>query len=372
MAELSNGAAEPGGASPRPAPAPVSNGVDHGADSKTYTVTDTRSAGDAIAGLLFADEAPAKAGDTPTPPAPTGDKPSGGAEVEEPPDTGADESRPTGDDDKGPGEQPPPAAAIEPPTSWSTDEKQAFSQLPPALQQTVARRESQREAALTQRSQEAAEARRAYDGERQAAVAQRAEYLAGLQKMMVLAAPQAAALNNVDWVAVQANSPAEYTRLQAMKEDLKSRLGAIEAESQQVQQQFSAYQQQQLAEVVAKEHQALGEKMPDFSDPVKGNQLRKDLGTYLRDAGGFTPQEINTAYDHRLVVLATKAMLYDKQLANTASADAKRNNVAAQVRPPGTSQDNDRGPQTRLARQVNRFGRTNSVRDAGSLIAEIL
>src|SRR4029077_3188841 len=363
MAELSNGAADPGGASPPPAPAPVSNGADHSADSKTYTVTDTRSAGDAIAGLLFAD------GDPPAVPA---DKPSGEPPVQEPPDPGADESRPTEEDDKGPGEQPPPAAAIEPPTSWSTDEKQAFSQLPPALQQTVARRESQREAALTQRSQEAAEARRAYDGAQQAAVAQHAEYLAGLQRMMVLAAPEAAALNNVDWVAVAAQNPAEAVRLQAQRESLKSRLNAIDQEFQQGKTQLEQYQQQQLAEVVTKEHRALSEKMPDFSDPVKGNQLRKDLGTYLQDAGGFSAQEINNAYDHRLVVLATKAMLYDKQLAASASADAKRNNVAAPVRPPGTSQDNDRGPQSRLQRQVNRFGRTNSVRDAGSLIAELL
>jgi hypothetical protein len=331
MADLPNGAADPGGAPPPPAPA--SNGADHGAD-KTYTVTDARSAGDAIAGLLFG------ADDAPTPPAPAGDKPSG---ADEAPDTGADESRPTGpDDDKGSGEQP--QAAIEPPTSWSSDEKQAFSQLPPALQQTVARRESQREAVLTQRSQEAAEARRAYDGERQAAVAQRSEYLAGLQKMMVLAAPEAQALNNIDWVAVQAQSPAEYTRLHAMREALKSRLGAIEQEFQQGQQQLQQYQQQQLAEVVAKEHQALNEKMPDFSDTVKGNQLRKDLGTYLRDAGGFTPQEINTAYDHRLVVMATKAMLYDKQLANTASADAKRNNVR-----PGPTSWHQPGQRSRAA-----------------------
>jgi hypothetical protein len=234
MADLSNGAAEPGGASPPPAPAPVSNGADHSADSKTYTVTDTRSAGDAIAGLLFAD-------DTPTPPAPAGDKPSGEPSVEEPPDTGADESRPTGpEDDKGPGEQPP-AAAIEPPTSWSSDEKQAFSQLPPALQQTVARRESQREAVLTQRSQEAAEARRAYDGAQQAAVAQHAEYLAGLQRMMVLAAPEAQALQEVDWVALAENNPAEYTRLQARKESLKSRLNTINQEFEQGHQQLSAY-----------------------------------------------------------------------------------------------------------------------------------
>lgn len=362
----SDAAANAGGATPAAAPAsaPVSNGADHGA-SKSFTVTDTRSAGDAIAGLLFDGDAPADK----APPSKADDQPSGG---DPPPDTGADESRLTGDDDKGSGEQPPPAAAIEPPKSWTTDEQQAFTQLPPTLQQTISRRESQREAVLTQRSQEAAEARRAFDGERQAAAGLRQEYLQGLQKMMALAVPEALALNNVDWVAVQQQSPAEYTRLHAMREQLRGRLGAIEQEFQQGQVQLSVVQQQQLRELVAKEHQALAEKMPDFGDSAKGGQLRKDLSTYLLDNGGFTPQELNTAYDHRLVVLATKAMLYDKQLQAAASADAKRNNQAPQVRPPGNSQDNDRGPQTRLQARVNRFSRTNSVRDAGSLIAEIL
>jgi hypothetical protein len=363
----SDAAANSSGATPPAAPPPpASNGADH-SPPKSFTVTDTRSAGDAIAGLLFGGDAP----DDKAPPARSGadDQQSGG---DPPPDTGAEESRPTGDDDgKGSGEQPPPAAAIEPPQSWTTDEQQAFTQLPPALQQTVARRESQREAKLAQSSQEAADARHAYDGERTAAAGLRQEYLQGLQKMMALAVPEALALNNVDWVAVQQQSPAEYTRLHAMREQLRGRLGAIEQEFQQGQAQLSAVQQQQLGELVAKEHQALAEKMPDFGDPVKGGQLRKDLSTYLLD-GGFTPQELNSAYDHRLVVLGVKAMLYDKQLQAAASADAKRNNPAPQVRPPGNSQDSDRGPQTRLQARVNRFGRTNSVRDAGSLIAEIL
>jgi len=351
-------AADPGGAAPPPAP----NGADRG-DNK-FTVTDTRSAGDAIAGLLFS-------GDDDAPPEAGGAQPQSGGETK-PPDTGAGETPPTGDEDgKGQGEQQPAAAAIEPPQSWNAEEKQAFSQLPPALQQAVVRRESQREAVLTQRSQEAAEARNAFSAERQAAVAQRVEYLQGLQKMMVLAAPEAAALENIDWVAVQAQSPAEYTRLHALREGMRARLGQIDAQFQQQQQQLAAGQQQQLAELVAKEAKALNERWPDFADEAKGTTLRKELSTYLRN-GGFSSQELDTAYDHRLVVLATKAMLYDKQLAASASADAKRNNVAAPVRPPGTSQDNDRGPQSRLQRQVNRFGRTNSVRDAGSLIAELL
>ena len=350
-------AADPGGTAPPPASAPS------GQDSK-FTVTDTRTAGDAIAGLLFG------AGDDDAPPAdkPAGDQPQSGGD--KPPDTGVGETPPTGDDDQGSGE-PQRAAAIEPPQSWSADDKQAFSQLPPALQQTVVRRESEREAVLTRRSQEAAEARNAFQAERQAAVAQRTEYLQSLQKMMVLAAPEAAALENVDWVQVQAQSPAEYTRLHALREGMRARLGQIDAQFQQAQQQLAGLQQQQLAEHVSREVAALNERWPDFADAAKGPVLRKELSTYLR-SGGFTPQELDTAYDHRLVLLATKAMLYDRQLGLAAAADAKRNNTAPQVRAPGNSQDNDRGPQGRLRDKANRLGRTNSVRDAGSLIAELL
>lgn len=361
MAGTDQAAASPGGATPPPAP--VANGADTG--GKSYVVDDARSAGDAIAGLLFgADDegkepaAPPQADDK-SPPPPEAD------------DAGADESQPTGEeDDKGEGEPPPKAAAIDPPASWSAEDKQAFSQLPPALQQTVARRESQREAALTQRSQEAAEAKRAFEGERQAAVAQRVEYLQGLQKMLTLAAPDAAALENIDWMAVQAQSPAEYTRLQALRDNMRSRLGAIEQHYQQQQQQLSALQAQQLAEHVAREHVQLNQRWPDYGDEVKGPQLRKELSTYLADT--FSQEELGKAYDHRLVVLATKAMLYDRQQSLAASADTKRNNAAPQVRAPGNSQGSDRGPAQRLQARVNQLGRTNSVRDAGSLIAELL
>ena len=110
MAGTPDAAADPGGAVSTPAPPPASNGVDHGAE-RTYTVTDTRSAGDAIAGLLYgADD------DKPAPPRDRGERaeqPSGG---EEPPDTGADE--PTGDEGEGQREQPS-QAAIAAPASWT-------------------------------------------------------------------------------------------------------------------------------------------------------------------------------------------------------------------------------------------------------------
>jgi hypothetical protein len=358
MTGTAQAADSPGGA---PAPAPAPNGQD-----TSYVVDDVRTAGDAIAGLLFGDD------DDKAPPAPAREPEK--SDGDEPSDTGADESRPTGEEgDEGKDEQRPPATAIDPPASWNTEERAEFAKLPPALQSTIARRESQREAVLTQRSQEAAEARRAFDQERQAATNQRVEYLQGLQKMMALAAPEWAALNNVDWVAVQRESPAEYTRLQAMREDARGRLGAIEATFQQQQAALQAHQQQQLGELVAREHAALSAAIPEFGDEVKGTQVRKDLSTYLQDRGGFSSAEINQAYDHRLVVLAHKAMLYDRQIANAAAADAKRNNPAPQVQRPGTSQGTDQGTAaSRLQTRANRLGRTHDVRDAGSLIAELL
>jgi hypothetical protein len=199
------------------------------------------------------------------------------------------------------------------------------------------------------------------------------EYLQGLQKMMALAQPEWAAFNNIDWVAVQAASPAEYTRLQALREHARGRLGAIEYEFNQQQAAFAGHQQQQLRELVANEHQRLTAAVPDFGDQVKGAALRKELGTYLQDRAGFSPDEINQAYDHRLVVIAHKAMMYDRQLGLAAAADAKRNNPPAQVQRPGVSQDNDRGgANSRIQTRANRLGRTHDVRDAGSLIAELL
>lgn len=52
---------------------------------------------------------------------------------------------------------------IDPPSSWSADAKEHFAKLPPDLQAIVAKRESEREGLLTQKSQEFAEKNKAYE-----------------------------------------------------------------------------------------------------------------------------------------------------------------------------------------------------------------
>src|SRR3546814_264930 len=53
-----------------------------------------------------------------------------------------------------------PATAIEPPVSFNKEQKAAFAQLPPELQQTIADTEAQRNREVQLRTTEAAEAKR--------------------------------------------------------------------------------------------------------------------------------------------------------------------------------------------------------------------
>jgi hypothetical protein len=335
----------------------------NGHDQTTYTVTDTESAAAALNGLLF-DPPEARPDDEREP---RQDQPPSSREDE----TGAAQPPPTDDQDGGQSEaaQPP----IEAPQSWPAEAKAAFTKLPPDLQQTVLQRESQREAALTQRAQEAAEARRLHDTERQAALAQRADYLESLQKMALLVMPEYQALQQVDWQRVQAESPAEFTRLQALELGVKQKMAWIEQEWQGRVQQNQKMQQEILQQVLAEQRGLLTKVMPDYADEARAAPLRRDLGVYLRDVGGFTPQEINGTYDHRLVVMATKAMLYDRQNTAARTADTKRANPPARVQRPGNAPSGEDGGGGRtLQERVRQFGRTNSVRDAGRLLDEIL
>src|SRR3546814_9927583 len=64
-----------------------------------------------------------------------------------------------------------PATAIEPPVSFNKEQKAAFAQLPPELQQTIADTEAQRNREVQLRTTEAAEAKRNAAAEAQSQLA---------------------------------------------------------------------------------------------------------------------------------------------------------------------------------------------------------
>jgi hypothetical protein len=98
-----------------------------------------------------------------------------------------------------------------------------------------------------------------------------------------------------------------------------------------------ADQQQQDAEAgfrtyLQQERALLEEALPEIKDPVKDAALAKDLREYAV-AQGFTEQEFKATTNHRMLVLAHKAMLYDRSKAEKPKIENKIANALASSAP---------------------------------------
>jgi hypothetical protein len=323
-------------------------------------VHDEQSAATAIAGLLdFENEA--AAGD---------DEHESGADGAE--ETGTEETPSTGDEDEGQNETPAEnRASIVPPASWSADDKAVFSKLPPEAQAVIARRESERDSAFTRRAEEIANERKGWDAERQAIATQREQYAQHLQQLVHLALPEAKVFEGVDWARLAAENPAEYVRLNGLRDQLRGRIGAIQQEIARVSSQAQAEQQQQLQRTRAEQQQLLVARVPEFGDADKGPKLAADLRQSLASHYGFSDAEIGNALDHRLIAMAVDAMKYRQGEAARASATAKKANPPPSVQRPGSAPATD-AKGRRIAQKVQNLGRTNSVHAAAALLEELI
>lgn len=336
-------------------------------EQRQVEITDEHSAAGAIAGILDSygdDEPEGDAAET------TESQPEQGQ------DAGPGESQATGDEtgETEPTEQAEPApSAIEPPQSWSAEDRAVFAKLPPEAQAIVQRRESERDRLIQTRTQEIADERKAHAAEREAMTTQRSHYLNSLQQLAAIVLPEAQALAQVNWQQLAQDNPSEYVRLAAQRDGLRERVNAIGAQMQQAQADQQAEQQKLATTLVAEQKKLLSIKIPDFADPDKGKALAADLSKWL-GSQGFGDAEIGQVVDHRLIAVAHKAMLYDKAEAARAAADTKRVQPKAPVlQKPGAAGAPDENTADRRVREKgNALRRTGSMRDASLLLEELL
>ncbi|MGH6929500.1 MAG: hypothetical protein ACREEV_14380, partial [Dongiaceae bacterium] len=115
---------------------------------------------------------------------------------------------------------------------------------------------------------------------------------------------------------------------------------------------------------------ALVARHPEMADPVKGRQETAALTKYLIDTG-YRQEELSRLVDHRDFILARKAMLYDRLMANR---DKVKETVAAlpRVQKPGTARGTRTGAAERRAALMTRLTRTGRTEDAARLIEDML
>ena len=122
------------------------------------------------------------------------------------------------------------------------------------------------------------------------------------------------------------NDPIQYAIKVAEQTETNKKINILRQERAKVQQQQQAYQAQQQHAVVQNEAKMLSEKVKEFSDPKKAEQIKNDIRSFGKSVG-FSDQELSQVYDHRHVLILQKAMEYDKLQQSKAGVNKKLSNA---------------------------------------------
>ena len=173
-----------------------------------------------------------------------------------------------------------------------------------------------------------------------------------------------------DLTALKDNDPVGYAIRVAENMEREKQLAAVRAERESVQAKQVAENQERLKSHIAQEAERLRSAIPDFSDEVKGEVIRKEIRDYAKSVG-WSDQELSQVYDHRAVLTLYRAMQFDK-LQKSKPAVQKRVAEAPKSLAPGVGSqrlDKDGEMAKKLTKQLKATGRP---RDAAKLFERFL
>ena len=190
----------------------------------------------------------------------------------------------------------------------------------------------------TKKSQTLAEQRKTMEVEAKAI--QEAQHLREEYQARLGQVSQILQQNDVDYSDLEQlkeNDPIAYAVKVAEKTENTKKMQVIQQEQARLAQESNQYRANQQAQFVAEQSKMLTEKVKEFSDPKKAEQIKNDIRSFGKSVG-FSDVELSQVYDHRHVMILQKAMEYDKlqkanpginkKLSNAPKMSKKGNKVA--------------------------------------------
>lgn len=223
----------------------------------------------------------------------------------------------------------PETPAIAAPKSWDAAERATFAQLPPAAQEIILKRETERDKAVSKAQQEAGEAR----GKVETELAGLAQYKTVFDQVVTNAQKVfAGRWDNVDWVAYARQDPDAYTISRAEFEAEARELQQVQLAQQEAAKVHVKQEQTEFQNYVIAETAKLSDVAPDLADAKEGVVRRKKVAQFLLDQGvepealrQISAVEMGLAYD---------AMRFREGKAALKSAAAKPPAPAPKPAPP--------------------------------------
>jgi hypothetical protein len=239
-------------------------------------------------------------------------------------------------------EEPGPdeASPIPLPRSWTREQSEHWNTLPRETQAYIAQREQERDRAIRQSQNEAAEKLRGLTAKEQLVEQARQYYeqtLPVLQENLQnhIAGEFSDIRTMADARALAQLDPQRYSRWDAAQKEL----ALVTEQANQTRHKAQQEQQQAWDRWSAEQDRLFNEKAPEIADPVKGPVARKAAQDTLT-AVGFNQDELVDSWnrgllrDHRVQLLVWKAARFDQAEAASKKAAAK---PVPQVQRPGVS-----------------------------------
>lgn len=290
----------------------------------------------------------------------------------------ADEAAPA--DRQDPGERTEGAdrqqepAPIEPPRSWTKEDKELFTGLPRATQERLAERERSREGDFLRRQNEAADKLKGLTAKEQAVEQARQQYEAALPQLLhTLQQQQAGEFADIKSMAdVERLAREDWPRY--LLWDLQQKKVAevtqhmFAAQHRQAQEKLT-----QFVEFAKRQDDLFKEKVPDMADETKAAELQKKALAVLGDLG-FDEAELVPLWnghkelslrDHRLQLLIRDATLWREAQAKAKAAATK---PVPPVQRPGAATPRQGTDEARVQHLTQRLEQTGSLRDAAALV----
>ena len=226
----------------------------------------------------------------------------------------------------------------------------------------------QRQADYTRKTMEVSETRKQAEAEAFKARQEREQYASKLNEQTTLIGALINEQAQINWQELLDNDPVEYLKQQHLFQQRQVALQNLHQEQQQVFQQQQVEQAYYRQSQVEAQQQELLAKLPDWKDEGKAKAEKTAIKEFLANTG-YSAAELESLADHRAVLVARKAMLYDQMISKAQAAAKKVQNVPQRVErsSTGNSQTLDKRGQA-----YQRFSKSGRVEDAASVFASLL
>jgi hypothetical protein len=265
-------------------------------------------------------------------------------------------------------------APIEPPRSWTKEDKELFDALPRETQERIAERERARDSDFSRRQQTATEQAKALEAERLRVEQVRQRYEGALpQLLQTLQDQQAGEFADVRTMAdVERLAREDWPRF-SQWQLRQMQVASVAQQVEQAQQRHGAEQQRRFSEFAKREDDLFKEKVPDMTDADKAVKLQNAALQALSDLG-FAEAELAASWqgqkdlslrDHRVQLLIRDAVLWREAQAKAKAAAVK---PVPPVQRPGAARPAGAERAQRLESLSKRLESTGNLRDAAALL----